>query len=91
MVGAAAADVGLMEHPPSAPLPADRRLPHPERLPPGTPGRDAALAAHQRAVERGDPGYLDPVTGLSVMTAQYLWERNRCCDSGCRHCPYVPR
>jgi hypothetical protein len=33
--------------------------------------------------------YLDPVTGLSVLTAGYLAARGSCCDSGCRHCPYV--
>ena len=35
--------------------------------------------------------YEDPVTGLWAMTALGLWERNYCCDTGCRHCPYVER
>ena len=26
--------------------------------------------------------------GLMVLTAEYLLRRGRCCDSGCRHCPY---
>ncbi len=47
------------------------------------------MAAHQRAVESGEPGYVDPVSGLFVMTAQYLHDRAWCCDCGCRHCPYV--
>lgn len=47
-----------------------------------------AMAAHDRAVAAGEPGYLDPDTGLFVMTASYLAERGHCCDSGCRHCPY---
>ncbi len=33
--------------------------------------------------------YLDPATGYAVMTAEYLAERNACCDSGCRHCPWI--
>lgn len=81
----------MTEHAAGEPLPTDRRQPHPDRLPPWTPGRDAVLVAHERAMERGEQGYLDPITGLFVMTAQALWDRNRCCDSGCRHCPYIPR
>jgi hypothetical protein len=47
------------------------------------------LAAHAAAVERGDPGYLDPDTGLFVLTSSYLTDRGYCCERGCRHCPYV--
>ncbi|HZA83725.1 MAG TPA: DUF5522 domain-containing protein, partial [Actinomycetes bacterium] len=47
------------------------------------------LAAHARAMEAGEDGYLDPATGLWSFTAAYLWERGTCCDSGCRHCPWV--
>ena len=36
-----------------------------------------------------DPARLDPATGLWVFTAAYLWDRGTCCDSGCRHCPYL--
>lgn len=49
---------------------------------------DAIRAAHDRATRRGEPGYLDPRTGLFVMTARQLAARGRCCGSGCRHCPY---
>jgi hypothetical protein len=49
---------------------------------------DAITSAHQRAIERGDAGYLDPTTGLFVMTARYLSDRGICCKQGCRHCPY---
>jgi hypothetical protein len=49
---------------------------------------DAAQEAHDRAVASGRPGYLDPDTGLVVMTSAYLAERGRCCRCGCRHCPY---
>lgn len=44
--------------------------------------------AHEEAVDRGDEGYLDPDTGLFVMTAAALAARGACCGSGCRHCPY---
>jgi hypothetical protein len=36
-----------------------------------------------------EPGYLDPDTGLFVLTAAYLLERAVCCGTGCRHCPYA--
>ena len=51
---------------------------------------EAAQRAHVEAEARGDPGYIDPHTGLYVMTAQQHRERERCCGSGCRHCPYSP-
>jgi len=40
-------------------------------------------------MDRGDPAYTDPDTGLFVLTAAYLSERRTCCHSGCRHCPYL--
>lgn len=46
------------------------------------------MRAHDAAKERGDMGYLDPTTGLFVMTAGYHADRGHCCDRGCRHCPY---
>jgi len=52
-------------------------------------GYDEVMAAHQRAIDAGDPGYLDPQSGLFVMTAVFLRDRGWCCDCGCRHCPYV--
>ena len=45
-------------------------------------------AAHAAARAAGDPGYLDPATGLFVLTADELAARGECCGSGCRHCPY---
>lgn len=27
--------------------------------------------------------------GLVVLTKKYLLKRGFCCDTGCRHCPYV--
>lgn len=47
-------------------------------------------AAHDAAVARGQPGYIDPDSGLFVMTAARLQQHGRCCGSGCRHCPYPP-
>ena len=36
-------------------------------------------------------GYLAiySVSGLFVLSAAYLAARGSCCDSGCRHCPYL--
>jgi hypothetical protein len=70
---------------------ADRSLdqPHPSRLAPDRPRREEILAAHRRALDAEQAGYLDPDTGLFVLTAAYLAERGRCCASGCRHCPYL--
>ena len=72
-------------------LPEDRRTPHPARVAPDRPDRSAILAAHEAALDAGREGYPDPATGLFVMTAATLWARGRCCDSGCRHCPYLAR
>lgn len=76
--------------PDATPL-ADRPLtePHPSRLSPQHPARTEILAEHAAALQRGDMGYLDPVTGLFVMTAALHAQRGYCCNSGCRHCPYV--
>jgi hypothetical protein len=63
--------------------------PHLTRLAADDPARDAILAAHAAALEAGDAGYLDPMTGLFVFTAAYLTDRGNCCDSHCRHCPYI--
>ncbi len=52
---------------------------------------DAARAAHDAAVARGEAGYADPDSGLFVMTEQYLRDRGYCCEQGCRHCPYRER
>jgi len=72
-------------------LPASRPLdePHPSRLAADDPRRAEILAAHRDAIAAGEAGYLDPVNGLFVFTAAYLTARGTCCDSSCRHCPYV--
>jgi hypothetical protein len=63
--------------------------PHPTRLPADSPGREAVLAAHVEALSAGEAGYLDPTSGLFVLTAQFPADRGSCCGRGCRHCPYV--
>lgn len=63
--------------------------PHPERLPPPHPRYDEILARHAAALDAGEAGYLDPQSGLFVLTAGFLADRGTCCDKGCRHCPYV--
>jgi hypothetical protein len=63
--------------------------PHPTRLSPEHPRRAEILGAHAEALANGKPGYLDPDTGLFVLTAGFLAERGTCCERGCRHCPYV--
>lgn len=63
--------------------------PHPSRFGPDHPDHEGAMLAHDAAVAAGRDGYLDPSTGLFVMTALHLRRRGWCCDRGCRHCPYV--
>lgn len=62
--------------------------PRPDRFDPSNPGFGPAMEAHAAAVEAGVGGYVDPGTGLFVMTARYLADRGWCCGRGCRHCPY---
>lgn len=62
--------------------------PHPSRLDPRHPRRDEILARHARAVASGLSTYVDPATGYTVLTAQYLSDRGYCCSQGCRHCPW---
>lgn len=72
-------------------LPAKRKLTEPagSRLPADQPAREEILAAHAAALDAGEPGYHDPVSGLFVLTAGFLAARGFCCQRGCRHCPYV--
>ncbi|WP_341719685.1 DUF5522 domain-containing protein [Micromonospora sp. FIMYZ51] len=63
--------------------------PHPSRLSPEHPERERILAAHADALAAGEAGYLDPATGLFVLTAGFLAQRGTCCGRGCRHCPYL--
>lgn len=63
--------------------------PHPDRLPAAHPRYDQIVARHAVALEGGEAGYIDPDSGLFVLTAGFLAGRGTCCDKGCRHCPYV--
>lgn len=44
--------------------------------------------AHDEAAAAGRDFYIDPTSGLLVMTAKYLKDRGYCCNNNCRHCPY---
>lgn len=57
-------------------------------LAPDAPGRDTIIEKHGQAIAQGQDGYIDPVSGLFVMTAAYHLQRGTCCASSCRHCPY---
>jgi hypothetical protein len=59
------------------------------RLALSNPRRGEILRRHAAAVSAGVPSYSDPLSGLTVMTAAFLAQRDYCCLSGCRHCPYV--
>ncbi|UAB78124.1 hypothetical protein INR77_15485 [Erythrobacter sp. SCSIO 43205] len=43
---------------------------------------------HEAACARGEATYIDPETGFTVFTRLGLLARERCCGTGCRHCPY---
>ena len=63
--------------------------PHPSRLDPSRPDYRAIIAAHEAAIAARQRTYLDPSTGLIVQTRCAHLERATCCNSGCRHCPWV--
>jgi hypothetical protein len=62
---------------------------HSRRLPPNHPQHAEIVDRHAAAVAAGEVTYRDPYSGLSVFTAAFLADRGYCCDSGCRHCPFV--
>ena len=59
------------------------------RLDPSNRRYDEIIQRHQTAVDQRIPVYRDPVSGFSVFTSLFLADRGYCCQSGCRHCPYV--
>ena len=63
--------------------------PDPRRLAAAGDHLAEIMSRHSRAVSAGEPCYVDPATGLSVFTAAFHAERGSCCNSGCRHCPFV--
>ena len=66
-----------------------RNVPHPRRLAEHHPHRAEIVRRHDAALENNLPVYADPVSGFSVFTADFLAGRGYCCESGCRHCPYL--
>ena len=66
-----------------------RDAPAPSRLAPDHPLRAEILAAHARAQQARHAMYVDPVSGFMAMTAETLAGRGWCCETGCRHCPWV--
>lgn len=80
-----------MPDPTRGKLPENLRIPHPGRCAPSRPDYAEILRRHADAIRLGQAQYFDPRTGYLVFTAQSLWDRGFCCDSGCRHCPYVER
>lgn len=74
---------------PEASRPDALQRPHGRRFASNQPGFDRVMQAHDAAMAGGDAGYLDPNSGLYVMTAAHLLARGYCCNNGCRHCPFV--
>lgn len=64
------------------------RTPRPDRLDPTDQHFYTIMSAHESACARQQAGYLDPFTGLFVMTADNHMQRGFCCGRGCRHCPF---
>ncbi len=52
--------------------------------------RERIMRLHAAACTRQAASYVDPATGLMVLTGHYLEQKGYCCGSGCRHCPYPP-
>lgn len=70
---------------------ADRPLDQPstKRLKPSHPLYGEIVRLHREAMGCGEPGYRDPTSGFFAFTAKFLADRGYCCNSGCRHCPFV--
>ena len=58
------------------------------RLPKSYPYYDEIMKRHKEAILNKSDVYIDPETGYTVLTAEFLLRRGYCCESGCRHCPY---
>ena len=67
----------------------DWTTPNARRLSPGHAHYDVIGERHAEALEAGLPNYADPLSGFRVFTAGFLARRGYCCESGCRHCPFV--
>ncbi len=49
------------------------------------------MIRHKEAIINKQDIYIDPETGNTVLTAEFLLSRGYCCESGCRHCPYYAK
>ncbi|KAA0256776.1 MAG: hypothetical protein EDM75_09695 [Chlorobiota bacterium] len=65
--------------------------PHPSRLSPERHDYRRIIDLHREACMAKRDTYRDPATGYSVFTAFYHLRRGHCCNSGCRHCPFIDR
>jgi hypothetical protein len=65
------------------------RVPLDSRLAPLHPQRAEILRAHDDACAHGEAGYVDPLSGWWVFSADHLAARGECCTRGCRHCPFA--
>lgn len=63
--------------------------PHPSRLYTSHPQYTEILEAHRAALAAEEDGYIDPASGNWVFTSAFHLRRGGCCESGCRHCPYL--
>ena len=66
----------------------DLNQPHPESLNELHPFYAEIMSKHNKSLEQGEPGYIDPETGFFVFNAKSLVEQGKCCANICRHCPY---
>ena len=58
------------------------------RVRPGASKIDPAAAPTGCSRAADEEFYVDPVSGYRVFTEAYHLRRGRCCQSGCRHCPF---
>jgi hypothetical protein len=63
--------------------------PHPSRCDPSREDYNDIIIAHETAVRNEESWYRDPRTGLMVLTVVAHLARGTCCESGCRHCPFL--
>jgi hypothetical protein len=66
----------------------DLNQPHPDRLNESHPFFKEIMFEHSQSLLLGEPGYLDPETGLFVFNAKSLADEGKCCANICRHCPF---
>lgn len=64
-------------------------IPHKSRLSASSPHFEKIINAHEKACSKNEESYIDPITGYQVFTVIYHLKRGFCCNSGCRHCPYI--